>query len=229
MSIELLELAASALDELCEEVVFVGGATVELWITDPAAPDVRPTDDVDVIVEVATKTGFYAFEDKLRARGFSEDVMSGIICRWQHGSSSLVLDAVPADPSILGFSNRWFMESISHAVERSLPSGCTIRATSPPYLIATKVEAFRSRGKGDFLGSSDFADIITLVDGRAEIVEEIAGANKDVRTYLRGELSSLMSHPRFIEGVAGSLRSDETSQRRADLVVMPRIQTIVDS
>lgn len=40
MTIELLELAASGLGELLEEVAFVGGATVALWITDPAAPPV---------------------------------------------------------------------------------------------------------------------------------------------------------------------------------------------
>ena len=43
MSIELLEIAAETLGELLEEVVFVGGATVVLWITDPGAPPVRPT------------------------------------------------------------------------------------------------------------------------------------------------------------------------------------------
>lgn len=38
MSVELLELGASALGELAGEVVFVGGATVVLWITDPPLP-----------------------------------------------------------------------------------------------------------------------------------------------------------------------------------------------
>ena len=53
MSLELLELAAARLGELLDELVFVGGATVELWITDPAAPEFRPTYDVDAIVEVS--------------------------------------------------------------------------------------------------------------------------------------------------------------------------------
>ena len=81
MNIELLELADSALGELVDQVVFVGGATVGLWITDPAAPPVRPTDDVDVVVEVATRSGFYGFEAKLREAGFREDQESGVICR----------------------------------------------------------------------------------------------------------------------------------------------------
>jgi hypothetical protein len=71
VNVELLELAAAALSDLLAEVVFVGGATVELWITDPGAPPVRPTQDVDVSVEVTTRAALHEFEAKLRARGFT--------------------------------------------------------------------------------------------------------------------------------------------------------------
>lgn len=96
MNIELLELAASVLGDLTEEVVFVGGATVGLWISDPVAPPVRATDDVDVVVEVTTRTEFYEFEAKLRAAGFGEDQTSGVICRWRHLDTGLILDAMPS-------------------------------------------------------------------------------------------------------------------------------------
>src|SRR4051794_27257718 len=62
VSVLLLEAAAAALGDLLLEVVFVGGATVDLWITDPGAPPVRPTKDVDVVVEVASRSAFYDFE-----------------------------------------------------------------------------------------------------------------------------------------------------------------------
>ena len=122
MSIELLELAADALGELLEEVVFVGGATVALWITDPGAPPVRPTKDVDVVVEVTTRTAFHEFESRLRGRRFSEDQEDGVICRWRH-PGGLILDAMPSDPSILGFANQWQAAAIPHAIRRELPSG----------------------------------------------------------------------------------------------------------
>lgn len=41
MSFELLERGAAALGPLSDDVVFVGGATLVLWITDPAAPPPR--------------------------------------------------------------------------------------------------------------------------------------------------------------------------------------------
>jgi hypothetical protein len=81
MSIALLEVAAAHLGALVSEVVFVGGATIELWITDEAAPEVRPTVDVDVVVDVATRSQLARFEQRLRAIGFREDQSSGVICR----------------------------------------------------------------------------------------------------------------------------------------------------
>lgn len=128
MTIELLELAHGALGRLVDEVIFVGGATVALWITDPAAPPVRVTEDVDVIVEVTSRSAYYKFEERLRGAGFREQ--QRVICRWLHRDSDLVLDAMPADASILGFENRWQREAMPHAVDVILPSGTRIRAVA---------------------------------------------------------------------------------------------------
>jgi hypothetical protein len=225
MSIELLELAADALGPLLDEVVCVGGATVTLWITDPGAPPVRPTKDVDVVVEVATRGAFHDFEARLRKRRFSEDQEDGVICRWRH-PGGLILDAMPSEPGILGFDTRWQGAAIPHAIARELPSGATIRAVSPPYLLATKLEAFKGRGKRDFLGSRDFGDIIALVDGREELVDEVAQAPADVRDYIAAELRALLADPRFSDGLFGALRPDAGSQARADSVVIPRLTSL---
>lgn len=135
MNIELLELAAVALDDLLSEVVFVGGATVGLWITDPAAPPARPTKDVDVVVEVTTLPAFYAFEERLRARRFREDQEGGVICRWRHPASGLILDAMPASAGILGFENRWQSAALPHAVKSPAAlrddHSCHLAALSP--------------------------------------------------------------------------------------------------
>ena len=218
MSIELLELAAGALGPLLDEVVFVGGATVTLWITDPGAPPVRPTKDVDVVVDVATRGAFHDFEARLRERRFAEDQEDGVICRWRH-PSGLILDAMPSEPGILGFDNRWQGAAIPHAIVRELPSGATIRAVSPPYLLATKLEAFKGRGNRDFLASRDFGDIITIVDGREELVDEVGRAPVDVRDYIASELSDLAEDPRFADGLFGALR--------ADAVVLPRLRALM--
>lgn len=229
MNIELLELAESALGELVDQVVFVGGATVGLRITDPAAPPVRPTDDVDVVVEVTTRSDFYEFEAKLRDAGFREDRESGVICRWRHRENGLILDAMPAQADILGFENKWQVATIPHAITRELPSGATVRAAPPTYLLAMKLEAFKGRGKGDFLGSRDFGDIVTLIDGRPELLGEVAIADADVRAYIAAEVRRLLSDPRLMDGLAGAMRGDAASQDRIDVVILAALTQLSDA
>lgn len=227
MSIELLEQATTALGDLLDRVVFVGGATITLWITDPNAPPPRPTKDVDVVVEVVTRSAFHDFEAQLRRKGFTEDQQSRVICRWNHKPSALILDAMPADASILGFANRWQRAALPFAVERTLPSGAKLRAVSPPYLLATKIEAFHGRGRNDFLASADFEDIIALLDGREELAEEVRQADDELRAYVADELQRLIDNPRFSDGLFGALRPQATRQARAEAVVLPRAAEII--
>lgn len=97
-------------------------------------------------------------------------------------------------------------------------------AVSPPYLVATKLEAFAGRGRGDLLGSRDLADVLSLVDARAEVVGECAAAPQDVRRYLAAELGRLLEQPRFLEAVFGSQPPDAGSQDRVEAIVLPRLQ-----
>jgi hypothetical protein len=84
----LLHIAAE-LGTLRDEFVFVGGSIVGLYITDPAAPSVRPTDDVDVIVGVTTRCEYdHRIREALLSRGFSELVGADIpVCAWQKEGS----------------------------------------------------------------------------------------------------------------------------------------------
>jgi predicted nucleotidyltransferase len=224
MSIALLEQGAAALGVLLDDVVFVGGATVPLWITDPAAPPPRPTKDVDVTVEVATRAAYYAFEDRLRAAGFRND--EAIICRWHHPERELTLDAMPTDAALLGFENEWQRRAFSHATVAKLPSGVRIRAITPPFLLATKIEAYRGRGKGDLLASRDWADIVALVDGREELVAEIQQAPADL-VYVSKALQRLLAQDRILDGIRAQLLPDAISQSRAEDVVLTRLRQIV--
>lgn len=225
MNVELLELAAAELGELVADVIFVGGATIGMWVTDPAAPPERPTKDVDVVVEVATRPAFHRFEARLRDRGLSPDAGSPVICRWR-AASGLILDVMPTDPQVLGFASIWQARAFPHAVDWRLKSGAAIRVISPPYLLATKAEAFASRGAGDFLASHDFEDVVRLVDGRAALIDEVEAAAPDLREYLAREVGTWLATPRFLDGIFGALRGDESSQARADAVVLPALRRV---
>jgi hypothetical protein len=227
-NIEMLERAAVALGGLVDtDVVFVGGATVGLWATDEAAAEFRPTDDVDVIVEVASRNDYYRFEERLRTLGFVNEDEHGVICRFRHRAHGLVLDAMPTDGSILGFENHWQKEAFPHAAAVALPSSRTIRAVPPAYLLATKLEAFGSRGKGDLLWSRDFEDVITLTDRREELVEEVRTAPGELRDFIAAELGALLDHDDFDSAAEGALTGGPETQARFAVVVRPRVEEIV--
>jgi hypothetical protein len=204
MSAPQLEAAAAVLGPLVDEVVFVGGATVHLWITEPGAPPARATDDVDVICEVATRVEYHRLGERLRVRGLREAMDEPVICRWRSAEPDLVLDVMPTDPDILGFSNPWYEEAISTAATVLLDSGARIRATTPAPLVATKLCAWKGRGRGDTLASLDVHDVLTLIDGRPELVEEVRCARPELQDYIRVELGTLRAGPHFDYAVEGA-------------------------
>ena len=80
---ERLGLVAEALGDLRTRVVFVGGAVIDLYATDPAAPEPRPTLDVDCIIEISTRFAYSKLEEDLRRKGFRNDQSEGApVCRW---------------------------------------------------------------------------------------------------------------------------------------------------
>jgi hypothetical protein len=199
-----LEAAAAVLGPLLDEVVFVGGSTIHLWITEPGAPPTRATDDVDVVCEVATRAEYYRLGDRLREQGLREAIDEPVLCRWRSIEPRLVLDVMPTDPDILGFSNPWYEEAISTAATIALDSGAEIRAAMPALLVGTKLCAWKGRGKGDVLGSLDVHDVLTLVDGRPQLDEEIGSAPPPLRAYIRNELAELRAEPYFDYAVEGA-------------------------
>lgn len=234
MSVELIERAAAALGkELLSEVAFLGAAALPLWITDEAAPAPRATRDVDVIVEVGSRVAYYRLGDGLRERGFEENPAAGQVCAWRHRPTGLELDVMPTEAEILGFANDWYPDALHAAIDVTLPSGAVIRAVPPLYLLATKLEAFRGRGRDaagdpDYLGSRDFGDIVTLIDGRPELGRELGEADPALRLYLADQFAAMQADFRFESGVAGALMPDPASQGRRPLV-LDRIQQVIDA
>lgn len=234
----MLERAAEELAPFLDEIAFVGGATIALWITDQGAPEPRVTKDVDVVVEVATRVAWYRFEERLRAHGLRNDTSSPVICRWRAGrpGDELVIDVMPSDAAIVGFENRWQKPALDYAKIISLPSGQQIRAISPPYLIATKLEAWNGRGGGDHLRSHDLEDVIVLVDGRAEVVDEARDSPSDLSSFLSQEIATLLDQPRFLDTIDGTIvgfgrggsGSGSGDSDRVDEIVLPRFRALAD-
>jgi hypothetical protein len=210
-----------------DEVVFLGGATVYLWITEPGAPSVRATGDVDVICEVASRVEYYRLGERLRERGLQEAAGEPVLCRWRNADPQLVLDVMPTDAGILGFSNPWYEEAIATAETVALGSGADIRAATPAALMATKLSAWNGRGQGDLLRSLDIHDVLTLVNGRRELAAEIEAAPPSLRAYVRDELVKLQAERDFDYAVDGATAGyGPVGADRAD-VVRERIRQLI--
>jgi hypothetical protein len=113
-TLEMVKVVARGLESLNERVVFLGGAATSLLITDPALPHIRTTFDVDVIMEVLSGMDYYRLEDSLRERGFTQSIDSEHpVCRWTF--HEVIVDIMPTDEKILGFSNRWYSQAIQQS------------------------------------------------------------------------------------------------------------------
>jgi predicted nucleotidyltransferase len=203
-NLAMLALAAKGLGPIKDEVAFVGGATIELYLAAQPALAVRATDDVDCVVEVTARNAFHRLEERLRARGFRHPSdPKAPICRWEF--KGIRVDVMPIEGAVLGFSNRWYPEGFENRILAELPDGQEIRIFSLPYLVASKLEAFKGRGNDDFMASSDMEDIVTIIDGAAGFHEQIAGAPKSVKSYLRRQFRNLLADGRFLDGLEGHL------------------------
>lgn len=209
-NLELLSTMVDLLGDIADELVFVGGCATGLFITSMRAQTVRVTWDVDVVAEAATLREYHAIEARLRKKGFRHD--PEIVCRWT--VQALQLDLLPSAPGVLGFHNRWYPKALATAQSRRLPSGRVIRLVTSPLFLATKLEAFLDRGQGDYLVSHDLEDIITVVDGRESLLNEVEAVDADVRTYIRERITALLRDEDFLTAVPGYLPGDVVSQAR---------------
>lgn len=215
---DLLVEAARLLKPVLGELVFLGGSTTALLITDKAAAEVRPTYDVDVIAEISSYAAYADFSERLRKCGFTEDIGEGApICRWRQKRT--ILDVMPLDEKILGFSNRWYKPAMDSALVHELERDLRVRVVTGLFFCATKLEAFAGRGRGDYQSSHDLEDLIAVVDGRSELVKEIHAGPKGARIYISLEIAKLLSTSAFLDALPGYLLPDQASQARISILL----------
>ena len=188
----------NALDDLKDKVVFVGGATVSFY-SERQKFEIRPTDDIDVIVEILNYNDRAELEEKLRSIGFEHDIESPVICRFK--IKGIIVDVMPTDDPSIGFKNRWYPEGFKNAVAYQIDETVTIKILSAPFFIATKLEAFKGRGRGDGRTSHDFEDIIFVLENRNNIWDEMNSCETELREYLVSEFQSLMNNPKIFEWI----------------------------
>jgi len=214
-----LRAVARSLGMLRQEVVFVGGMIRGLLITDPGASLARPTDDVDVVASIATTSEYFVLADRLRALGFREDTSEGApLCRWI--VSGVVVDVMPDSADVLGFTNAWYPSALESSRWHSIgpEESERIRVVDGPHFLATKLQAFDGRGRGDVY-HHDIEDVMAVIDGRAELALELATAREDVRDFVKTRLRAFLTDDTFMDALPGHLPGDAGGQARLPLLV----------
>ncbi len=187
---------ASWLGTLQEELILVGGCVAGILITEENFHGIRSTIDVDLLSGEQTYAALTAVSDRLRDAGFREDMSKGApLCRWR--KEARIIDVMPVEASIFGFGNPWYKAALQHAAPLLGEEAPLLKVITAPYFLATKFTAFRDRGRGDFLASKDFEDIINVVRGRAEIVDELRNAEPDLRTFVQASIQEWLEDPEF--------------------------------
>jgi hypothetical protein len=205
------------------EPVFTGGGIVSLLLTDPAAPPPSRTKDVDLVLEIASYAEFAGMEMALRSAGFTQTWMDNapiVAWRWK----GVRVDFLPHKPIELMQTNRWFPFLIEDAERVEVMTGQFAWRASAPCFLATKFEAFFSRGRGDYVMSKDIEDIIAIVDGRPELVNEIQICALDVRGFVAESCRDLLAERRFMDCLPQIVPDDAR-----EMVVTGRLKGLADS
>lgn len=218
----IIKKIAHALEELNDQVIYVGGAAVGLYINDPAAGDVRPTKDVDISLSLATVGELEHVRTALQKKGFIQTADDDIICRFRYDDVKIDI----MNTTAIGWApaNPWFAPGFAER-ETIAIEGQRISILPLPYFLASKFSAYRDRGNQEPRTSHDFEDIVYVIDNRTDIAEQILAASNNVTTFLKAEFEDILNDPLKKEAVFSNL-SYETRQERFDLI-MDTLRSIV--
>lgn len=210
-NIQQLCHVAEALEELVREVVFLGGCTTALMVEELAAAEARATEDVDFIVDLTAWIEYQRLVDQLKAKGFYQSMEDTVYCRMRRNFNGvpLIVDVMPTDESILGFSNPWYAEAFNTSRHVYLPNGIEIRIPPPLVFLATKLCAWNARGEGDVFLSQDLEDIVYVLENRPRLPIEFSDENnKAVKAFIAQESKTLLANQDFLSYLPGTARRD---------------------
>ena len=206
-NIPKVKVIANKLGNLNDRVVYVGGGIIELLLDKEYVLKPRMSEDVDTIIEIYTRGEYSKVEAQLRKIGFKHVIPAQhektVICRFV--IDDVTLDIMPTKTDILGFSNIWYEDAFKNAISYPLEENLDIKLVTAPYLLATKFEAFLGRGENNFHHSHDLEDMISVIDGRKSIVNEIQHEHIELQNYLSEQFSKIVNDLEFINALPGHL------------------------
>lgn len=193
------------------DFAFLGGSVLSLLVNDSTADAIRVTKDIDIIAGVRTRKEFHGEERELESRGFIHDTSEDApICRWK--ADGVVVDVLPVREEVLGWKSQWFEEALLAAKKMDV-GGVSVKVISAPYFVLLKLEAFEDRGKGDFLLSTDFEDVICLFNGRSGLVQEIKESGQ-IAIVIAEKFDRYLKSRDMEDAITGFLQTESNPDER---------------
>lgn len=187
INIGVVAEVAEALKDIKNDVVFVGGAVVSLYTDDPAADEIRPTQDIDLTINIINFTHWQNVQEQLGSLGFHPDPFGQSICSYKF--KDIPVDIMATEDGPLGPANRWYKIGFENLLSVKAKNQ-EIKILSAPCYLATKFEAFNNRGS-DYRTSHDVEDIVYVLDNRIGVVEEIAKDDSRILQFIKDQLQNI--------------------------------------
>ena len=214
---------ADILEQHDIDAVFVGGAVLPLLVDELVRAELRPTLDIDVVVRADSYSAYQSLCQPLLRAGFTpgggeHDPM----CRYRR--DDLTVDVMPVPFEGVGTDNPWFSEAMVSREHVDIRPGHPVAIAAPPVYLATKVAAFRGRGKADYFGSKDIEDIVALLDGRPGLPQEVRTSSPAIRRFLVAWAKDLLEVPYIEDTLSGHLARGAGPGREA--ILMDRLREL---
>ena len=134
----------------------------------------------------------------------------------------IIVDIMPNDADILGFSNPWYDEGYRNRIKTSAIDQ-EIQIFTAPYFIASKLVALNSRLDGDRLfdwrWSRDFEDIMKIIS-EVDLFDESTCMSKELRVFIKSAFDSFRKDLNFLEeAISANLRPPFYTDRDIELII----------
>ena len=212
-SIEAIKIIAQILGDLNDQVVYVGGAVAALYADDPGAPEIRPTKDVDIVIEIASTFELEVFRQKLSKRDIHFARDAKVMCRFKY--QDIYLDVMATKEIGWAPANPWFKAGFNNSEIHQLDD-VKIKIMPVAYYLAAKFIAFKDRGI-DPRTSHDFEDIVYVLDNRTTLAKDIKESDNDVKSFLLTRFENILYDAALKEAVLAHLEP-ATQTRRFELL-----------
>jgi hypothetical protein len=92
-------------------MVFVGGAVISLYTDDPAADEIRPTQDIDMTINLHGFGAWAKMQERLSELGFHPNPKGHALCSYTY--QDVLIDIMPSEDGPTGPANPWYQPGFS--------------------------------------------------------------------------------------------------------------------